>query len=421
MPVYSVAAGFATSCASPGCWCRDRRPCYPSDLTDQQWAVLEPRAREVMAELTIAVGRPMVHDLRAMCDAVSYVVKNGVEWRALPVDLPPWEAVYAFFERWNGRGLPAELVRRLRELLRAHQGRAAQPTACIVDSQMVKAHDTVPRATSGYHGGKKVTGRGRHLAVDTEGWLLALIVTAASASDKAGAKILLIKLFDAFSTLRIMWADTGYNGKPLARYAQAVAAITVEVVARTSPHSFRVLRRRWVVERTFGWLMRYRRLARDYERTTANSEAMIYWATVIIMTRRLARYENGQPPVSAGAGNAARRSALLSSKGLGWLPPGICTEHVGSATVLCFQPNPDTTQGESEGFAKLAKQHSWRSVALVTSQEQAWRAKLWFNRCYPSGQYYSVGPKLSLSMVIPSGVIYESGATVKAEVFDRSC
>jgi hypothetical protein len=94
-----------------------------------------------------------------------------------------------------------------------------------------------------------------------------------------------------------MWADSGYNGRPLARYAQAAAAITVEVVARTSPHSFQVLRRRWVVERTFGWLMRYRRLARDYKRTPANSEAMIYWATVIIMTRRLARYENGDPPI----------------------------------------------------------------------------------------------------------------------------
>jgi len=84
-------------------------PCYPSDLTDEQWAVLEPRAREVMRELTVAVGRPMIHDLRAMCDAVSYVVKNGVEWRALPADFPPWEAVYAFWERWNGRGLPLEL------------------------------------------------------------------------------------------------------------------------------------------------------------------------------------------------------------------------------------------------------------------------------------------------------------------------
>jgi transposase len=315
MPVYPVVAGSATACASPGCWCRDRRPRYPSDLTDPQWEVLEPRAREVMAGLTIAVGRPMVHDLRAMCDAVAYVVKNGIEWRALPVDFPPWEAVYAFFERWNGRGLPLELVRRLRELLRRHQGRAAQPTACIIDSQMVKAHDTVSKKTSGYHGGKKITGRGRHLAVDAEGWLLALVVTAASVSDKAGAKILLIRLFDAFSTLRIMWADSGYDGSPLARHALAAAAITVEVVKRTAPHSFQVLRRRWVVERTFGWLMRYRRLARDYERTTANAEAMIYWATILIMTKRLARYENGQPPTKRWGGERLRptEQAALST------------------------------------------------------------------------------------------------------------
>jgi transposase len=303
MPVYPAAARNAsTSCASPGCWCRDRVPRYPSDLTDQQWAVLEPRARQVMRDLTVAVGRPMTHDLRAMCDAVAYVVKNGIEWRALPVDFPPWEAAYAFWERWNNRGLPLELIRRLRELLRQHQGRAAQPSACIADSQIVKAHDTVSKTTSGYHGGKKITGRGRHLAVDAEGWLLALVVTAASVSDKAGAKLLIIRLFDAFSTLRIMWADSGYDGTPLARYAQAAAAITVEVVKRTSPHSFQILRRRWVIERTFGWLMRYRRLVRDYERTTANSEAMIYWATVIIMTRRLARYETGQPPVKRWGG-----------------------------------------------------------------------------------------------------------------------
>jgi len=294
MPVYRAAPGNASlTCVSPGCWCHDRTPRYPSDLTGEQWAVLEPRARQVMRELTVAVGRPMVHDLRAMCDAVGYVVKNGIEWRALPVDFPPWEAVYAFWERWNGRGLPQELIRRLRELLRQHQGRAMQPSACIADSQIVKSHDTVPKATRGYHGGKKITGRGRHLAVDAEGWLLALVVTAASVSDKAGAKLLLIRLFDAFSTLQIMWADSGYDGAPLARYARAVAGITVEVVKRTAPHSFQVLRRRWVIERTFGWLMRYRRLVRDYERTTANSEAMIYWATVIIMTRRLARYETG--------------------------------------------------------------------------------------------------------------------------------
>jgi transposase len=172
-----------------------------------------------------------------------------------------------------------------------------------VDSQIVKSADTVGKATRGYRGGKKITGRGRHLAVDTEGWLLALVVTAASVSDKAGAKLLLIRLFDAFSTLQIMWADSGYDGAPLARWAKSVAAITVELVKRTSPHSFQVLRRRWVVERTFGWLMRWRRLARDYERRTEHHEAMVYWATVFIMTRRLARYENGQPPMRRWGGD----------------------------------------------------------------------------------------------------------------------
>jgi transposase len=278
-------------------------PRYPSDLDDAQWRVLEPRAREVMAELVIAAGRPMVHDLRAVCDAVSYVVRNGIEWRALPVDFPPWQAVYAFWERWNKRGLPLALVHRLRDKLRAHQGRKPQPTACIVDSQIVKAADTVPRATSGYHGGKKITGRGRHLAVDAEGWLLALVVTAASVSDRAGAKLLVIRLFDAFDTLKIMWADSGYDGKPLAAWIKAVAAITLEVVTRASPHSFQVVRRRWVIERTFGWLMRYRRLARDYERRTQNHEAMVYWATVLIMTKRLARYETGQPPIQRWHGD----------------------------------------------------------------------------------------------------------------------
>jgi transposase len=302
MPVYRAVAPDA-SCASPGCWCRDRVPRYPSDLSDEQWAVLEPRAREVMQGLTVAVGRPMVHDLRAMCDAVAYVVRNGIEWRALPVDFPPWEAVYAFWERWNGRGLPLALIRRLRELLRVHQGRTAEPTACIVDSQIVKAADTVGRATSGYHGGKKITGRGRHLAVDAEGWLLALVVTAASVSDRAGLKLLVIKLFGAFSTLKIMWADSGYDGKPIATWVKTAAAITLEVVARTSPHSFQVVRRRWVIERTFGWLMRYRRLARDYERLTAHHEAMVYWATVLIMTKRLARYETGQPPLKRWGGD----------------------------------------------------------------------------------------------------------------------
>jgi transposase len=295
MPVYPAAARSA-SCASPGCWCRDRVPRYPSDLTDEQWAVLEPRAKALMAELTAAAGRPMIHDLRAVCDAVAYVVRNGIEWRALPVDFPPWEAVYAFWDRWSARGLPQALAARLRERLREHAGRAAQPTACIVDSQIVKCADTVPKASRGYHGGKKITGRGRHVAVDVEGWLLALVVTAASVSDKAGLKLLVIRLFDAVGTLKVMWADSGYGGAPVAAFVKTAAAITLEVVKRASPHAFQVVRRRWVVERTFGWLMRYRRLARDYERRTDHHEAMIYWATVLIMTKRLTRYETGQHP-----------------------------------------------------------------------------------------------------------------------------
>jgi len=302
MPVYPAAARSA-SCASPGCWCRDRVPRYPSDLTDEQWAVLEPRAKALMAELTAAAGRPMIHDLRAVCDAVAYVVRNGIEWRALPVDFPPWEAVYAFWDRWSARGLPQALAARLRERLREHAGRAAQPTACIVDSQIVKCADTVPKASRGYHGGKKITGRGRQVAVDVEGWLLALVVTAASVSDKAGLKLLVIRLFDAVGTLKVMWADSGYGGAPVAAFVKTAAAITLEVVKRASPHAFQVVRRRWVVERTFGWLMRYRRLARDYERRTDHHEAMIYWATVLIMTKRLTRYETGQHPPKRWGGD----------------------------------------------------------------------------------------------------------------------
>ena len=306
MLVYPVAPQSATRCPSSGCWCHDRVPRYPSDLSDDQWKVLEPQARAVMTELVIAAGRPMAHDLRAMVDAVGYVTRNGIEWRAMPADFPPWDAVYAFYQRWNARGLPQHLVTRLRGRLRERQGRQEKPTGCIIDSQIVKCADTVGKATSGYHGGKKITGRGRHLIVDTEGWLLALAVTAASASDKAGARLVTARLIVLLSTLKIMWADTGYNGTPLRDWMTSTAGITLQIVARTSPHAFQVLKRRWVVERTFGWLMRYRRLARDYERCPGSSEAMIYWATIFIMTKRLTRYETGQPTPKRWAGERPR-------------------------------------------------------------------------------------------------------------------
>ena len=290
-------------------------PRYPSDLSDDQWKVLEPQARAVMKKLVAAAGRPMGHDLRAMVDAVAYVARNGIEWRAMPADFPPWDSVYAFYQRWNARGLPQQLAGRLRGMLRAHQGRAEEPTASIIDSQIVKCADTAPAATSGYHGGKKIKGRGRHLVVDCEGWPLALAVTAASVSDKAGARLVTARLILLFTTLRLMWADTGYNGKPLREWMEATAGITLEIVARTSPHTFQVVKRRWVVERTFGWLMRYRRLARDYERTIEHHEAMVWWAAVFIMTKRLTRYETGQsqPPRWGGERSSPAQQAALST------------------------------------------------------------------------------------------------------------
>jgi transposase len=279
-------------------------------MTDVQWRILEPQARQVMDEIRRATGRPMVHDLRAMLDAVGYVVRNGIEWRALPMDFPPWSAVYAFFQRWSGRGLPQRLVDRLRGRLRTGLGRDVQPTAAIVDSQSVKGAEVVGAATRGFDGGKKINGRKRHIAVDVEGFLLAVVVTAANVGDRMGAKLLVIALLNTCTRLKLIWADSGYDGKPLADWVHAVARITVEVIKRTELHVFRVVPRRWVVERSFGWLLRYRRLVRDYERRPEHHEAMVYWATVMIMTRRLAR-RSTDPPVKQRWGQP-RASATLN-------------------------------------------------------------------------------------------------------------
>jgi transposase len=296
MSIYPVAASDA-SCATPGCWCRDRVARYPSDLTDVQWEVLRPEAERVMTGLRQATGRPMVHDLRAVLDAVFYVVRNGIEWRALPVDFPPWDAVYAFFQRWSQRGLPQRLVDRLRNRLRVRARRDAQPSAAIVDSQSVKAAETVAASSRGFDSGKKINGRKRHLAVDVDGFLLAVVVTAANIGDRMGAKLLIIALLNICTRLKLIWADSGYDGAPLTGWIRSVAGATLQIIKRTEQHTFRVVPRRWVVERSFGWLLRYRRLVRDYERRTEHHEAMVYWATVLLMTRRLARRRTDPPIV----------------------------------------------------------------------------------------------------------------------------
>jgi transposase len=258
--------------------------------------MLEPEARAVMAELTRTAGRPMVHDLRAMVDAIGYVVRYGIEWRALPADFPPHQAVYAFFCRWNARGLPQRLADRLRGRIRIAAGRAVLPTAGSIDSQTVKAADTVGATTRGFDGGKKINGRKRHVAVDCLGLLLIVVVTAASVQDRDGACPLLALLRERFSSITLIWADGGYAGR-LVTWAAQVLRLTVTIIRRSDDaHGFEVLPRRWVVERTFGWLMRYRRLVRDYERKPENHEAMVWWATIAIMTRRLTRELAQVPP-----------------------------------------------------------------------------------------------------------------------------
>ncbi len=295
MPVYPIGSPDAR-CAARGCRCAYRRPVYPSDMSDAEWEVLEPDAEQVMAQIRLAAGRPADHPLRSMVDAVRYLVRNGIEWRAMPVDFPPWTAVRAFYDRWSERELPQRLSHRLRDRLRRHAGRSAQPTAAIVDSQSVKSAEWAGPLEVGFDGGKKLKGIKRHLAVEVEGFLLAVVVTAADIGDRHGLKLLLIRLLDWFTQLKTIWADAGYDGEPLKAWVKAVAAITLEVIARPVAHEFKVIRRRWVVERSIGWLMRYRRLCRNYERGQKHQEAMIWWANTMIMTRRLARIHHPPDP-----------------------------------------------------------------------------------------------------------------------------
>jgi transposase len=266
-------------------------------VTDEQWELLEPEARAVMAELRKGPGgAPMSHDLRAMLDAIGYLTRYGIEWRALPIDFPPWTAVYAFFERWSARGLPQRLTDRLRGRIRIACGRAELPTAAVIDAQTVRGSDTVTATSAGYDAGKKTKGRKRNIATDCLGLLLMVTVTAGSVQDRDSAHRLLALLRERFSTISLVWADGGYAGR-LVVWATQALHLAVTIVKRSDKATgFVVLPRRWVVERTFGWLTRHRRLVRDYERKPEHHEAMVWWATIAIMTRRLTRELAGAPP-----------------------------------------------------------------------------------------------------------------------------
>jgi len=275
-----------------------RRPRYPSDMTDAEWAVIEP-ALPTPAWQSGRGGRPAEHCRRDVVDGIRYLVKEGITWRAMPIDFPPWQSVYYSAASWQKSNAIAHMHDDLRDQVRIAAGRDPQPTAAIIDSQSVKAAETVARTQRGYDAGKKINGRKRHIAVDVMGLLLVVLITPASVQDRDAGRDLIWRLRAAYRNIRLVWADGGYAGK-LVAWAQNTLRLTLQIIKRTdSLPGFHVLPRRWVVERTLSWITRYRRTVRDYERLPEHHQAMVYWAMITIMGRRLARRHH--PPATAPA------------------------------------------------------------------------------------------------------------------------
>ena len=289
MSLYLIAGGGAsTDPVSRGAHLPSaRRPRYPSDMDDAQWALTAPL---VPAGGTgRRGGRRPKHSRRDVVDGIRYVAHNSCVWRALPADFPPWQVVYAYHARWARDGTLNHLHNALREQVRVAEGRQPEPSAALVDSQSVRAAETVARSTRGFDGGKKVNGRKRHIATDTTGLLLVVLVTAASTQDRDGGRWLLWALTCCFPRVSLVWADSGYAGQ-LVDWAKARLNLAVTIVRKLADQvGFQVHHRRWVVERTLSWITRCRRTVRDYERLPAHHAAFVQWSMIIIMTRRLAR------------------------------------------------------------------------------------------------------------------------------------
>jgi transposase len=290
--VHPVPVRGAVACrCCPGGLSRSTRAArYPSDMSEAEWTVCEPLL-PAPAWLAGRGGRPASWCMRDIVDAIRYLTHNGPVWRALPGDFPPAGTVYWWADKWQADGSAERMHDDLRDRVRAAAGRTKVPTAAVIDSQSVKGSEMIGRTRRGYDAGKKINGTKRHLAVDTIGLLLTVLVTAASVQDRDAAKPLLWNLRRAFPSIELAWADGGYAGK-LVTWARSKLKpkLTLEIVRRPDDlHTFKVLPRRWVVERTLSWITRHRRTVRDYERLAAHHETYVYWAMIIVMTRRLAR------------------------------------------------------------------------------------------------------------------------------------
>jgi putative transposase len=256
---------------------------YTHDLIDSQWNLIS-----YCFPKPATTGRRRIYSYRELLNAIFYLLRTGCQWRNLPKDLPPWESVYGYFRRWIKSGLLERIHTHLRDQIRLVDYRKRQPSAGILDSQSVKASES--SGTRGYDAGKKINGIKRHILVDTMGLLLMVLVLPANVQDRDGARLLLKKALLVHLRIQRLWADGGYAGT-LVQWTQRLFGCVLDIVKRSDMAAkFIVLPRRWVVERTFGWLGRYRRLNRSYERRTEVAEAMVYLAMCRLMLSRWVKH-----------------------------------------------------------------------------------------------------------------------------------